>query len=296
MNNVSVLILTLNEEINLPDCLDSVSWSDDIVVFDSYSSDRTVEIAKASGARVIQRRFDDYAAQRNAALNQVQYKHPWILMVDADERVTPELRDEIEAVLQTEPNGTTLYRMRRKDMFLGKWLRRSSGYPTWFGRLFKKGHLWVERQVNEEYHTDGKVGYLQEHLIHYPFKKGITFWLERHNRYSSMEAETLIMEVQGTLKSKDIFSSAPIIRRKALKQLAFRLPGRPFLVFCYLYFTHLGFLDGRAGLTYSALRGIYEYMIDVKVKELRRQQKAIHVKRQNKGKYANSALESILSS
>jgi len=158
------------------------------------------------------------------------------------------------------------------------------------------GHLWVERQVNEEYHTDGKVGYLQEHFIHYPFNKGITCWLERHNRYSSMEAEALIMEVQGTLKSKDIFSSAPIIRRKALKQLAFRLSGRPFLVFCYLYFARLGFLDGRAGLTYSALRGIYEYMIDVKVKELRRQQKAIQIKRQNKGKYANSALESILSS
>jgi glycosyltransferase involved in cell wall biosynthesis len=267
--SVSILILTLNEEINLPGCLESVAWSDDIIVFDSFSSDNTVEIAKSAGARVVQRNFDNYAAQRNAALNDIEYKHPWILMIDADERPTRELIQEIHKAISPKDRETNLYRVRRKDMFWGKWLRRSSGYPTWFGRLFKAGTVRVEREINEEYHTDGKVGYLYEHLIHYPFNKGINNWLEKHNIYSSMEAEKLLKETQLKLKSKKLFSSDPAVRRKFLKQMAFRIPYRPFLVFCYLFFLRLGFIDGLAGLTYCRLRAIYEYMIDLKVKENR---------------------------
>ncbi|MBE9569157.1 MAG: glycosyltransferase family 2 protein [Proteobacteria bacterium] len=274
---VSILLLTLNEEVNLPASLESIKWSDDIVVFDSHSTDRTVEIANMAGTKVVERIFDNYAAQRNAALNEVEYKHPWVLMVDADERVTPELRNEIEAVLSKEKSEITLYRIRRKDMFMGKWLRRSSGYPTWFGRLFKVGHVWIEREINEEYHTSGKIGYLQSHFIHYPFNKGVAYWFERHNRYSSMEASSLIQELRVPLELRKIFSSDPIIRRRILKQLAYRMPGRPFLAFCYLYLFRLGILDGRAGLTYCILRSIYEYMIDIKVKELQRREKGLPV-------------------
>jgi glycosyltransferase involved in cell wall biosynthesis len=275
--SVSVLILTLNEEINLPDCLESVSWSDDVVVFDSFSSDRTVEIAEQFGARVVQREFDNYAAQRNAAFNDVEYKNPWILMIDADERPTDELTREIKEICSEADSKTTLYRVRRKDKFFGKWLKRSSGYPTWFGRLFKAGTVRVEREINEEYHTDGEIGHLEEHLIHHPFNKGIAFWVERHNRYSSMEAAALIEEVRGRLRFRDLFSGDPTVRRKYLKQLAFRMPCRPLLVFCYLYFARFGFLDGMAGLTYCRLRAMYEYMIDLKVKELRRRDKGLPV-------------------
>jgi glycosyltransferase involved in cell wall biosynthesis len=274
---VSSLILTLNEEINLPKCLESVAWSDDIVVFDSFSTDRTVEIARAAGARVIQRKFDNYASQRNAALAKVKYKYPWVLMVDADERPTPELVREIQLTVESDNDEVTMYRVRRKDMFLGKWLRRSSGYPTLFGRLFRTGKVTVEREINEEYHTDGKIGYLKEHFIHYPFNKGTAFWFERHNRYSSMEAEAFVKEVRDKLRFEDLFSSDPTIRRKFLKQLAFHLPCRPFIVFCYLYFVKLGFLDGIPGFTYCRLRTIYEYMISVKVKELQRREKGLPV-------------------
>jgi len=270
--SVSVLILTLNEEANLPGCLESVAWSDDVVVFDSFSTDRTVEIAEAAGARVVRRRFDNYAAQRNAALTEVQYKHPWVLMLDGDERISAEARSEIERAL-TNANGTTLYRVRRKDMFAGRWLKRSSGYPTWFGRLFRVGRVWVEREINEQYHTDGEVGYLENHLIHYPFNKGVAFWLQRHNRYSTMEARALVEETRGRFRIGGLVSSDPTVRRRAGKQLAYRLPCRPFLVFCYLYFFRRGFLDGRPGLTYCRLRAMYEYMIDLKVRELRRREK-----------------------
>lgn len=267
---VSVSILCMNEEVNLADCLKSVSWSDDVVVFDSFSSDKTVEIAETAGARVFSREFDNYAAQRNAALNSVQYKHPWVLMLDADERVSKGLREEIAKLMSNgSDKKTALYRMRRKDIFLGKWLRRSSGYPVWFGRLIRVGNVRVVREVNEEYHTNGEIGHLSSHLIHYPFNKGIAFWLERHNRYSSMEANALVKETESKLKLRDALSSDPTVRRKLLKQVAFRIPCRPFVVFCYLYFFRLGFLDGAAGFTYCRLKAIYEYMIDLKVNELR---------------------------
>ncbi len=161
MSAVSVLILTLNEEGNLAECIDSCGWSDDIVIFDSMSQDRTVEIARAKGARVFERRFDNYAAQRNAALTTVSYQHEWVLMVDADERVPPDLVAEMQTAVAAVGDEVAMFRMRRKDYFLGKWLRRSSGYPSWFGRLVRLGRVRVEREVNEEYIAQGRVEHLR---------------------------------------------------------------------------------------------------------------------------------------
>jgi glycosyltransferase involved in cell wall biosynthesis len=268
--SISILILTLNEEINLAECLDSCAWCDDIVVYDSFSADRTTEIASSKAARVIQRRFDNYAAQRNAALTEVSYKHPWVLMVDADERVPAELAVEMQRAVAAADSGTVMFRMRRKDIFLGRWLRRSSGYPTWFGRLMRLGRVRVERDVNEEYIADGKVGRLGAHLIHHPFNKGIAYWIERHNRYSSMEALAKMRSRGSRLWSKALFSADPVDRRRAIKQLAYRLPMRPSIAFLYLYIVRLGFLDGRAGLAFSRMRASYELLIDLKVLELER--------------------------
>lgn len=267
---ISVLILTLNEEVDLPDCLKSVNWCDDIVVYDSFSTDDTIRLAESVGARVFQRRFDNYAAQRSAALAEVEYKYPWVLMVDADERWDQSLFAEIKAAIQDCDQEICLYHFRRKDFFQDKWLRRSTGYPTWAGRLVRLGRVRVEREINEEYRTDGKSGYINGHFIHYPFNKGIAFWCERHNRYSSMEAARLVEEAKRKLQFGCLFSKDPVLRRRSLKQLAYRLPGRPVVVFLYLYLFRLGFMDGRPGLTYCILRSIYEYMIDLKVGELKR--------------------------
>jgi len=273
----SVLILTRNEEANLSDCLKSVDRCNDVVVFDSFSTDRTVEIAKAAGARVVQRRFDNYANQRNHALRDVKFTHPWIYLMDADERVPEDLRDEMLAAVRNAPDDVAVFRLRRKDMFMGRWLRRSSGYPTWASRLVRVGRVWVEREINEELHTDGKVAKLKGHFIHHPFNKGIAFWLERHNRYSTMEAEALVKETRMPMRWSGICNRDPVVRRKALKQLAYRLPCRPALVFCYLYFVRMGFLDGEPGWHYCHLRAIYEYMIDLKVQELRRRTRNLPV-------------------
>ena len=274
---ISVLILTKNEEENLPRALSSVAWSDDVVVFDSFSTDRTVELARNLGARVEQRTFDNYAAQRNAALTTVSCRYPWVLMLDADECVPKELADEMRAVLPAAPPDVSLYRMRRRDMFLGHWLRRSSGYPTWFGRLLRVGHAWVEREINEEYHTDGKAAFLNEHLIHFPFSRGLSHWFDRHNQYSTMEALALRDTARSNFRFPNLLARDPVLRRKALKQLAYRLPGRPALVFAYLYFIRLGCFDGKPGLLFCTMRSIYEYMIDIKVRELNRRQAGLPV-------------------
>jgi len=277
MSGVSVLILTLNEEANLAECIDSCGWSDDIVVFDSLSEDRTLEIAKAKGARVVQRRFDNYAAQRNAALTAVPYKNPWVLMVDADERVPLDLAAEIEATVAGEGAGVVLFRMRRKDFFLGKWLRRSSGYPSWFGRLIRLGHVSVEREINEEYIADGRIGHLEAHLHHYPFNKGIAYWFERHNRYSTMEAIAKISVRNDPIVVRELFARDPIERRRMLKQCLYRVPLRPLIIFVYLYIIRLGFLDGRAGFYFSRMRAAYEMLIDLKVIETRRRRRNLAV-------------------
>ncbi len=273
MNSVSILILTLNEESNIAGCIESCSWADDIVVFDSLSKDRTREIALSKGARVVERAFDNYAAQRNAALTQVTYKHPWVLMVDADERVPPDLAAEIAASIdKTDPN-IAIFRMRRKDFFLGRWLKRSSGYPTWFGRLMRVGRVRVEREINEEYIADGGIGYLQSHLHHYPFNNGVAYWFERHNRYSSMEAIAKVSVQLDPVISRNMWSSDPVERRRSLKRLLYKVPFRPLIVFFYLYVVRLGILDGRAGFYFSRMRAIYEFLIDLKVLEAKRRQR-----------------------
>lgn len=267
----AVLILTKDEEINIGPCLASVPDGVETHVLDSMSTDQTAAIARDRGAQVSFRRFDNYAAQRNHGLHQLEYRSPWVLMLDADERMTPALHDEIVRKLAAAAPEDALFRMRRQDMFMGRWLRRSSGYPTWFGRLARADAVRIEREINEEFVTAGRVGYLDEHLIHFPFNKGIAYWIERHNRYSSMEAATLVQEARGEIRWGELFSGDPAIRRRWLKQIAYRMPGRPALIFIYLYLFRGGFLDGRAGFSFCALRFMYECMINAKIQEARTQ-------------------------
>ncbi len=267
---ISVLILTLNEEANLPLCLESVAWSDDIVVFDSFSSDRTVEIARAFGARVVQRAFDNELNQRQAALR-LEFKHPWVYNPDADEITPSDLRDEMLAAAGDPTNAIAAYRVRFKTMFMGRWIRRSSLYPTWVVRLFRPERVSFAREINLTYHIDGPTGQLQSHFLHYTFRKGLTDWFAKHNRYSTGEAVELLKA--PAIRWRDIFSPSPVRRRASLKNLAYRMPGRPLLTFLYLYVARAGFLDGQAGLRYCILRCIYEFLIDAKAAELRRQQR-----------------------
>jgi glycosyltransferase involved in cell wall biosynthesis len=267
--SISTLILTLNEEVNIGACLDCLSWCDEVVVLDSGSTDRTVELATRRGARVVTRPFDDYASQRNFGHSGIEYRNEWILMLDADERVPADLAQEMRRAVTDAPDAVALFQMRRRDWLLGRWIRRSSGYPTWFGRLARRGRVSVQRPVNEEYHAAGRIDSLSGHLDHYPFNKGFAEWIAKHNRYSTLEAQ-LFAERRSAAPGGSIFQRDPVLRRKAIKERVYRLPGRPLLMFLALYVVRGGCLEGRAGLTFCLLRAWYEFMIDLKRRELRR--------------------------
>lgn len=269
---ISVLILTLNEEMNLPACLASVAWCDDIVVLDSGSTDRTIEIAQAAGARVVHRKLENWAAHQNWALQNIPFKHPWVYYSDADEVVTPELRDEMLKISET-PGEHVAYRVRYKNFFFGHWIRHCGIYPTWVMRFFRPEKVRFERLVNPIAVTDGSEGRLQEHFLHYSFNKGLDAWFDKHNKYSRQEAMESIKHLAGgKMDTGGLFSGDAARRRKAIKELSFRLPCRPLLRFTYMYFFKLGFLDGWAGFTYCRLLTIYEYMIVLKMREIRRHQ------------------------
>jgi glycosyltransferase involved in cell wall biosynthesis len=266
---ISVLIPTLNEEVNIARCLESVSWSDDIVVFDSFSSDRTLDIAERFGARIVQRRFDDENSHRTASLH-VGFKYDWVFNPDADEIATPELQQEIiRRVAECWPS-TAAFRMRRKDIFMGTWLRHTGLYPVWCMRLFRPDKLSFERKINLNYVISGEEQKLEGHLIHYTFSKGVSAWFEKHNGYSSCEAMETMRSTGSLARTvRLIGSSSAVERRKGLKGLLERMPCRPLIRFCYEFCIRRAFLDGIAGLHYSIMISIYEYLISLKVNEAR---------------------------
>lgn len=277
---ISILILTKNEQQDLPGCLESVAWSDDIHVYDSMSTDETVSIAERFGAKVTQRGYEgsrlafggDESAHRNWGLKNIAFKYPWVLQLDADERATPELLHEIDTVLPDSLLAAC--RIQRRDFFLSQWLRHVQASPYYL-RLFRPEKLRYERLINPISIVDGEVGELKSYFDHYPFSKGISHWIEKHNHYSTLEARQILnnrmshanFSVIRAFTERDFHE-----RRFHQKELFYRLPLRPLIKFLLLYIIKRGFLDGRAGLTYAVLQSIYEYFIVLKTRELEAQQ------------------------
>ncbi len=268
---VSVLILTKNEEQDLPGCLASVAWSDDIHVYDSLSTDRTVEIAEAAGAKVTKRAFDNWASHQNWGLANIPFKNEWVFYIDADERMTPELVQAIQGAL-AQPADNVAFRVQRRDFFVGTWLKHVQASPFYM-RLFKPGKMRYERLVNPISLADGPVGQVSGYLDHFPFSKGVGHWLERHNSYSRFEAQQIMAnrKEHASFSLLKAFTSADFHEKRFhQKELFYRLPARPLIKFFLLYILKRGFLDGIAGFRYAALQAIYEYMIVLKVDELER--------------------------
>jgi len=268
---ISVVVLTLNEADNLPRCLASVAWSDDVVVLDSGSTDATVEVANAHGARVLVRPFDSFAGQRNFAMEQAGFRHPWVLHLDADEVVTDVLHAELMAIAGAEAAPFPVYRVPSKILFMGRWLRHAGMYPSYqvrFGRsdalrFVDHGHGQREVQSPEQ------VGTLRNPLDHYNFSKGVNDWFARHLRYAEREARLMLAERERPLRLSGLCSRDATARRRALKRLAGRLPLRPWLRFAYVYVLRGGFLDGAAGLRYARMLAIYQQFIDLNSQQIR---------------------------
>jgi len=272
---VSVLILTRNEQQDLPGCLASVAWSDDVHVLDSLSTDRTREIAREAGAQVTERAFDGYASQRNAGLR-LPFRHPWLLVLDADERVPPALAREIEAFVQGAGTHVDVAaaRMRRRDIWWGTWLRRSQISP-FYVRLLRPERARYEREINEVLVVDGPIADLAQPFDHYPFSKGLDHWLDKHNTYSRMEAQLILSRsVPQPSWRTALFGRDFNERRVHQKAIFYRLPARPLIKLAYMLVWRRGVLDGVAGIRYALLQTIYEYLIVLKVKEAEQGQRA----------------------
>src|SRR5262245_26814490 len=275
---ISILIFTKNEEQDLPGCLQSVAWSDDVHVFDSFSTDRTCEIARRFGATVHQREFDNYASQKNAGLHSVPLRYPWTLLLDADERIPAALANEMRDFAARAPNAVSAARLRRRDFFLGTWLKHAQISPFYI-RLVRPERAHFEREVNEVMKVEGRVVDLRGPFDHFPFSKGIGHWVQKHNLYSTMEAR-LVSEgaTQSSSLWRAIFAKDFNERRGHQKAIFFRLPFRPARKFCYMMLIRRAFLDGRAGITYAMLQCIYEYLIVLKTRELAAGQSAASAK------------------
>lgn len=276
---LSVLVPVKNEAANLRACLTTVAFADEVVVIDSASSDPTVEAATETGARVVQ--FDwngKFPRKKNWALENVPWRNEWVLIIDADERITPALEGAIRAAIQRD--DVDGFYLNRRFWFLDGWINRCGYFPSWNLRLFRhrKGRYEKieavaddhsgDNEVHEHVLLDGRTEYLAEPMEHYAFPDIATF-VEKHNRYSTWEA-AVRGQFQGAAAGQmhaSPFGNA-LERRRWLKRVTLRMPFRPTLRFIYSYVIKQGFRDGQRGLILCRLLGWYEVMIAAKTREM----------------------------
>ncbi len=276
---LSVIILTYNEAANLPTCLASLqSLNAEILIIDSGSSDNTIEIAKQAGCQVFSHPFENHAKQLNWGLENLPISTPWIMRLDADERLTPELVQELKKILPQTPEQITGYQVKRRVFFMGRWIRHGGYYPTWLLRVWRTGLGTCEQRWMDEHIilSQGETADLKYDIID-ENQKGLTFWTDKHNRYADREVKDLlgmmVDEQDNVLNTNQ--SSQASQRRWVKKNFYGRSPlfFRAFLYFLMRYIIGLGFLDGTQGLIFHFLQGFwYRFLVDAKLYEIRRSQ------------------------
>jgi len=285
---VCALVPTKNEQSNIVECLERLQWCSQVTVIDSQSTDDTVPMAQSLGAEVYQFHYDravGWPKKKNWALQHVPWRHEWILIVDADEHITPELAHEIQTAIadpaSVERSGCgDGFWINRRFMFLGRWLKYGGWYPSWNLRLFKHrvgryeriGSLGDTGSGDNEVHEHpvlltGDAGYLKHDMEHYAYPN-LSVWIEKHNRYTTWEAHARDAKDEGAIHARLLGST--IQRRRWLKKYARRLPGRPVIRFVFDYVLRRGMLDGYPGFVMSMNMAWYEFMTDAKYHEMKR--------------------------
>ncbi|WP_432798746.1 glycosyltransferase family 2 protein [Poriferisphaera sp. WC338] len=274
--SISVLVPVKNEEKNLPDCLRSLDWVDEIFVVDSHSKDRTCEIATQMGAEVVQFDYDGgWPKKKNWSIKNLPFKHDWILIVDADERISPKLKNDILAAIVSDTYQG--YYIRWKFIFLDKWMKHCWSHG-WMLRLFKKdlaeyedlgmrGEGGWDNEVHENIKLDGESACLPGYMIH-ETNVSIERWLDKQNQFSTWNAKRRLEQLNEPIPSlKWFFSRNPLKRRRFLKALYIRMPLQPLIQFVYFYIIKFGFLDGLPGLYFCAFRAAHELNARIKIYE-----------------------------
>jgi glycosyltransferase involved in cell wall biosynthesis len=270
---LTVIIHTLNEEVNLPFTLRNVvGWADQIFVVDSQSTDRTLELARSFGVETVSRECsrESLVEQRNWALNNLPVTNDWVFILDADETMPEELKSEVARLVGESDPHRDGYWCRFRTIFLDRWIKHASMYPSWSLRLFRhKVVRYERREVNSHPLVEkGREGYLSHDLLHED-RRGFYYYVQRLNEFSSLEARAY----RRALTSKDShllqgrLLGTPAERRRYLKGVFVRLPMRPAILFWYLYVVRRGFLDGRPGFDYCIYKAVAEWLVSVKMRE-----------------------------
>jgi glycosyltransferase involved in cell wall biosynthesis len=260
--------MTLDEEINIARCLDSVRWSNDVVILDSFSQDRTIERANAyPNVRIYQRKFDDFSRQRNYGIHQIQYVNSWLLVLDADEVVEPNLAKEIREVAGAGSQVShDVFMLRRKVFINGRWVRWNMNYDFWLPRMIRPETVCFEGAVHEKLCFAGGYGFLKGAVEHHQFEKGLNDWLNRRARYARLETQKAATTESIPRLLLNLSRRNPLDRRAALKSLFFRLPGKYVVYFFYNIIFKFSYLDGIAGLSYVLLEAYSHYLAAKQIK------------------------------
>jgi glycosyltransferase involved in cell wall biosynthesis len=278
---VSVIVPIKNEAGNLPRCLESVRWADEIFVVDSQSTDGSIEIAEEHRTQVVQFQFNGtWPKKKNWALENLPFHNDWIFILDADEVLPPAAEQEFAQAI-SKASEIACFLINGSFIFIGKWLRHSY-YPNWNLRLFRHSLGRYEKltdadtrsgdnEVHEHVIVRGPTGRLRCEMDHYAFPT-VEVFIEKHNRYSNWEAR--VSADQKLSGSAARISSGEVGRRRKLKQFSQRFPFRPLLRFLYIYVWQKGFLDGREGYYFARLHAVYEFLSVAKTYELTRTQTA----------------------
>jgi glycosyltransferase involved in cell wall biosynthesis len=280
-SNIEVVMIVRDEEVNVPHSIGSVvGWADRVWVVDSGSTDRTCEIARTLGAEVVSREWLGYARQKNWAIDTLAIEAPWILILDADESVTPELREQLLAIAARPVAEVqeSAFHINRFFVFLGGVIRHCGYYPSWNVRFFKRGRArYEEREVHEHMVADGPVGFVHADLEHND-RRPLEHHIAKHNRYSSMEARAIFAERSSVSQGLPArFLGGPLERRRWIKRYVYpRLPAKFAFRFLWMYLLKLGFLDGVTGWRFCLFISAYELQIEQKLVELRLRSSAPH--------------------
>jgi glycosyltransferase involved in cell wall biosynthesis len=280
---LSVVILTFNEEANIDACLSSVvDRVGEIFVVDSYSTDRTLDVVRKYTDKIYQHPFKNYANQRNWAQDNLPIKNEWIFHIDADERVTPELFEELNRIFSKSVGDVDGFFVSRRTVFMGTWIKHGGHYPAFHLRIFRKNLGRCEdRLYDQHFYVKGNIKTLKSDIID-TITSDLESWIARHNKWATQEAlEVIIKEREQGLGIKGYVIKGerkgnPVEQRRWFRERYYRQPLfiRPFLYFIYRYFFRLGFLDGKEGLIFHILQGFwYRFLVDAKIYEMRKARK-----------------------
>lgn len=260
---IEVLIPTLNEAAHIKEAVENASQIGPVFVLDSLSTDGTQEIARQAGATVVEHPFENYSRQKNWGLDNLPFRGKWVFILDADERITPALREEALAVARRQDSKTGYY-VNRVVIFMGRQIRHGGLFPSWNLRFFRRGSCrYEDRSVHEHMVCDGETEYLSNLMLHIR-RETISQYLTKHIRYADMESNEWIKNREGRgggEKAQKLFFGSLRYRQWLRREVWPSLPGKPIIRFIYMYLFRLGFLDGRAGWHLASLMASYEYMI-----------------------------------